>query len=56
MWWVVIGKWKSNINSGSKWKPIRNLSHQQFVKILLYKIICDCSITQKLWQNLGTLS
>ena len=23
MWWVIIGKWKNDINGGSKWKPIR---------------------------------
>ena len=47
---------KNDVKNGSKWKPIRSLSHQQFVKMLLYKIICGCSITQKLGQNLGTLS
>ena len=23
MWWVIIGKWKNDINGGPKWKPIR---------------------------------
>ena len=32
--WVIIDKWKSNINGGAKWKPIRSSSHQNFVKML----------------------
>ena len=32
--WVIIDKWKSNINGRPRWKPIRNLSHQYFIKIL----------------------
>ena len=23
MWWMIINKWKNDINGGSKWKPIR---------------------------------
>ena len=34
MWWMIIGKWKSDINDGSRWKPIRGWSHQHFVKML----------------------
>ena len=34
MWWVVIGKWKSDVNGEPKLKLIRNWTHQQFVKML----------------------
>ena len=34
MWWVIIGKWKSDINDGSRWKPIRDWLQQYFIKIL----------------------
>ena len=34
IWWVIIGKWKNGINGGSRWKLIRDWSHQHFVKIL----------------------
>ena len=31
---MIIGKWKNDINGGTKWKPIRNWPHQYFVKML----------------------
>ena len=31
---MIIGKWKNDINSGSKWKPIRGMTHQHIVKML----------------------
>ena len=34
MWWVIIDKWKYDINSDPKWKLIRGRPHQHFVKIL----------------------
>ena len=34
MWWMIIGKWKSDINDGSKWKPKKGWPYQYFVKIL----------------------
>ena len=34
MWWVIIDKQKSNINGRPKWKPIKGLPHQYFVKML----------------------
>ena len=34
MWWVISGKWKGDINSGFRWKPITDWPHQHFVKIL----------------------
>ena len=34
IWWMIICKWKSVINDGLKWKPIRDWLHQHFVKIL----------------------
>ena len=34
MWWMIIGKWKSDINDKPRWKPIRSWTHQHFVKIL----------------------
>ena len=45
MWWVIIDKWKNDINSGSKWKPIRGWPYHHFVKCC--KIICGCSITHQ---------
>ena len=35
MWWVIINKWKSDINGKPKWKPIRGWSHQHFVKMFV---------------------
>ena len=34
---MIIGKYKIDINSGFKWKPIRS-----------HKIVCSCSITQNM--------
>ena len=34
MWWVISGKWKSDINSKSRWQPIKGWLHQYSVKIL----------------------
>ena len=31
MWWVIIGKLKSDINSEPRWKLIRDWSHQHFL-------------------------
>ena len=31
---VIIDKWKSDINGGPTWKPIRGWSYQHFVKML----------------------
>ena len=27
MWWMIIGKWKSEINGRSRWKPIKGWSY-----------------------------
>ena len=29
---MINGRWKSDINSGSRWQPIRDWSYQHFVK------------------------
>ena len=34
IWWVITGKWKSDINGKPRWKPIRDWLYQNFVKIL----------------------
>ena len=34
MCWVVIDKWKSDINGEFSWKPIKGWLHQYFVKML----------------------
>ena len=39
MWWVIIDKWKNDINGGSRWKLVRNWLQQQFIKKCC-KIIC----------------
>ena len=44
MWLVVIGKWKNNVNNGSKWKPIK-VNHINNLKKYC-KIICDYNISQ----------
>ena len=46
MWWVVIGKWKNDVNGGPRWKPIKSWPHQLFEKCC--KIVCDCNITLQL--------
>ena len=34
MWWVIIGKEKSDFNDGLRWKLIRGWPYQYFVKML----------------------
>ena len=40
---MIIGKWKSDINGGLRWKIIKGWPHQHFIvsafNITLYKII-----------------
>lgn len=39
MEWMVIGKWKNDSNSGSRWKPMRSWPHQ------------DLNLIQLRWSN-----
>ena len=31
---MIIDKWKSNVNGDTRWKPIKKLVNQKFIKIL----------------------
>ena len=34
MWWVIIDKWKGDINGEFRWKLIINWLDQHFIKLL----------------------
>ena len=48
MWWVIIGKWKNDINSEPRWKPIR-MSNARDINYFTKKNLQTANVMSDYW-------